>query len=430
MTDDAAGVQARRAALMAIRAVEVDERWSNVAVRDAVAELHEARDRAFASNLAYETLRWKGTVDRVLGQLVRRSLDDIETDLLLVLRLGATQVLRSRVEPRAAVDTSVRLAREVVPEARADGAAGFVNGVLRTLVRGGDPIVAGIEDEAERLAHVTGHPRWIVDGLVTMHGLDRTERILAADNDAPGVTLRVNRDVDGLVEELVAQGVSATRGITPWSVRAPGVDPGRLEAVRTGRAVVQDEASQLVVEATGVRSGDRVLDLCAGPGGKATLLALVAGTEGRVTAVESNARRAAMVEDSARLQGLAVDVHVADAGEVALGDHDVVLLDAPCTGLGTGRRRPEVRWRRHPTDVEELATLQRRLLDAAARHVAPGGRLVYSVCTWTAPETVEVADRHLPGLEREDRVQLLPDEHATDGMFIARWSRAATSGTR
>ncbi|MEX0706020.1 MAG: transcription antitermination factor NusB, partial [Nitriliruptoraceae bacterium] len=361
--------------------------------------------------------------------LVRRSLDDIETDLLLVLRLGATQVLRSRVEPRAAVDTSVRLAREVVPEARADGAAGFVNGVLRTLVRGGDPLVAGIDDEAERLAHVTGHPRWIVDGLVTMHGLDRTERILAADNDAPGVTLRVNRDVDGLVEELVAQGVSATRGITPWSVRAPGVDPGRLEAVRTGRAVVQDEASQLVVEATGVRPGDRVLDLCAGPGGKATLLALVAGSEGRVTAVESNARRAAMVEDSARLQGFAMDVHVADAGEVALGDHDVVLLDAPCTGLGTGRRRPEVRWRRQPTDVEELAILQRRLLDTAARHVAPGGRLVYSVCTWTAPETVEVADRHLPGLEREDRVQLLPDEHATDGMFIARWSRAATSGT-
>ncbi len=427
MTPDAEGLLARRAALAAVRAVEGDGRWSNVAVREAVAALHDARDRAFASNLAYETLRWKGTVERVLAELVSRSLDDVETELRWVLRLGATQILRTRVEPRAAVDTSVRLAREVVPSGRADGAAGFVNGVLRALVRGGDPVASNLVDEVERLAHETGHPAWIVDDLVATHGIDRTERILTADNDSPGVTLRVNRDVDGLVSELVANGVAATRGITPWAVRAPGVDPGRLEAIRTGRAVVQDEASQLVVEAAEVQPGQHVLDLCAGPGGKATLLALAAGPGGRITAVESSPRRAAMVEEAARLQGLAVDVHVADAGEVDLGAHDVVLLDAPCTGLGTGRRRPEVRWRRRPDDVDELAAVQRRLLDAAARHVAPGGRLVYSVCTWTTRETVDVASVPLEGLELEDTVQLLPDEHATDGMFIARWRRPASA---
>jgi 16S rRNA (cytosine967-C5)-methyltransferase len=210
-------------------------------------------------------------------------------------------------------------------------------------------------------------------------------------------------------------------------VRAPGADPRRLSAVAEGRAVVQDEASMLVVAACGVERGDRVLDLCAGPGGKTTMLAQHADPTGRVTAVELHPHRAELVRQAAARVGVAVDVRTADATTFTEGRYEVVLVDAPCAGLGTGRRRPEIRWRRTPGEVGELATLQRRLLVAAAERVAEGGRLVYAVCTWTEDETTSVAswldDSHGRVLESEERRQLLPDADDTDGMFWAVWRR-------
>jgi 16S rRNA (cytosine967-C5)-methyltransferase len=185
-----------------------------------------------------------------------------------------------------------------------------------------------------------------------------------------------------------------------------------------------------VVAATGTRAGDRVLDLCAGPGGKATFLAGLAGPGGRVLGVELHPHRAALVRAAAARQGVTVDVLVADAADLPLPAEerfDRVLLDAPCTGLGTGRRRPEVRWRRRPEDATELAALQRRLLLAAADRVAPGGTLTYAVCTWTAAETDAVVDAVDPdlarmGLRAGERRQLWPDLDATDGMYLATWT--------
>jgi 16S rRNA (cytosine967-C5)-methyltransferase len=180
-----------------------------------------------------------------------------------------------------------------------------------------------------------------------------------------------------------------------------------------------------VARATRVRSGDRVLDLCAGPGGKATHLAALAGPAGRVTALELHPHRARMVRAAAERLGLEVDVRVGDATVPPLdGDEqfDVVLLDAPCTGLGTGRRRPEVRWRRDARDVPSLADLQRRLLDVAVDRTRPGGHVTYAVCTWTAGETAEVAAdlvrRRGAEVEVVEERQLFPDSEATDGMFL------------
>ena len=426
MSDD--GLAARRAALRALAVVEEQGAWSNLAVPDAVADLPEARDRAFASHLAYDTLRWEGTLDWALAQHLRRPVDDVEAALRRVLRLGALQLLRTSVPDRAAVATSVSLAREAVPAGRAKGAGGFVNGVLRALARGQLPWPDPDHDPVAHLALATAHPDWVAGELLERFGWQRAEAILEADNRSPGVTLRATGDPDQLVAELAAAGVEATAGGVPGAVRAPGADPRRLAAVAEGRAVVQDEASQHVGLSAGVAPGDRVLDLCAGPGGKTTHLAAQAGPGGQVVAVELHPHRARLIEQAAARVGVDVDVRVGDALQPPLGADerfDVVLLDAPCTGLGTGRRRPEIRWRVTPEDVAELADLQRRLLRVAGERVAPGGRLTYSVCTWTRAETVEVAEGFdaAVGWPVAARRQLFGDVDDTDGMFVTRWER-------
>jgi 16S rRNA (cytosine967-C5)-methyltransferase len=434
----AEGLPARRAAVAALRAVEEQDAWSNTAVPIAVAGLAEERDRAFASHLAYDTLRWEGTLDWALDTVLQRPLDEVEAPLRRILRLGALQLLRSGVPPRAAVDTSVALAREQVPPGRATGAAGFVNGVLRQLARSVDdlPWPDPSVDPIGSLILTTAHPAWVVIDLVDRYGTERAATILAADDEPPGLTLRATGDRRALVGELVGLGYQASPGAVPEAVRVPGADPRRLAAVAEGRAVPQDEASMQVAHATGAAAGDRVLDLCAGPGGKSTHLAQLVAPDGAVTAVELHPHRAELIRAAAAKQRVEVEVLVGDVTELTLpgrADFDRVLLDAPCTGLGTGRRRPEVRWRRTPEDALSLAALQSRLLSVAAEQVRPGGTLVYSVCTWTSVETVAVADAFdaspsAAGFVAAGREQLLPDRDATDGMFIATWQRSGAPG--
>lgn len=426
------GLASRRAALRAVRAVEDDGAFSNLVVPQAVAALPDPRERAFASNLAYATLRWRGTLDWALDQVLRRPRDEVEPALLRVLRTGACQLLRLRVPDRAAVDTSAALARDAVPRGRAGGAAGFVNGVLRQLARraGADslPWPDPDLDPVGHLALTTGHPRWAVADLRERLGHPAAAAVLAADNEPPGLSLRAAGDRAALVSELRSAGFDARPGTAPEAVRAPGADPRRLPAVAEGRATPQDEASMQVVHAAGVRPGDRILDLCAGPGGKSTHLAVLAGPAGHVVAVEAHAHRARLVGDAAARLGVTVDVRVGDARHVPdEGGFDVVLLDAPCTGLGTGRRRPEVRWRRTSDDVTSLAALQAELLAAAARRVRAGGTLVYAVCTWTAAETVGVAHgTAAPRWPRLTERQLRPDTDDTDGMYLHVWQRPAS----
>ena len=426
------GLAARRAALVALTAVEDDDAYANLAVPAAVDDLPEARDRAFASHLAYDTLRWEGTLDWALGHVLSRPLAQVEPALRRILRLGALQLLRTSVPSRAAVSTSVALARDTVPARRAQGAGGFVNGVLRNLdrQRGHLPWPDVDDDPVAHLGLTTAHPDWVVRDLLHRHDVERVRAILEADDAPPGVTLRATGDRDALVEELLAEGLDARPGVLPESVRVPGADPRRLAAVVEGRAAVQDEASMQVAHATGAAAGDRVLDLCAGPGGKTAHLAALVGPEGRVTAVELHPHRARMVTETATRLGVEVEVHVGDATRPPLDDDarfDRVLVDAPCTGLGTGRRRPEVRWRRQPGDAADLAKIQRRLLDAAAARVRPGGSLTYAVCTWTDIETDQVArwfdDAHGSGFTAGERRQMFPDLDDTDGMYVATWKR-------
>lgn len=425
----AAGLAARSVALEAIGRVEDDAAYSTHVIPQLVDSLTEARDRRFASHLAYDTLRWGGTLDWILGQVLTRPMTEVEPPLQRILRMGTLQVWRMRIPDRAAVSTSVDLARRAVPRRRADGAAKFVNGVLRNVARALDtlPWPDPDEDVVGHLALRTGHPAWIVTDLLDQYPPDEAAAILEADNDPPGLTLRAVGDRDAILAELREAGHDAAPTIhAPEGIRVPGADPRRLAAVQDGRAVPQDEASMLVVRTADPQPGSTVIDLCAGPGGKTSHLATMVGPHGRVIAVELHPHRASRIREITGRLGLAVDVVEGDAILVDLPTGvDDVLVDAPCTGLGVGRRRPEVRWRRSPQDALALADLQVELVGRAVELTRDGGHVTYAVCTWTAAETRDVTARvearFGDALVREEARQMLPSTDGTDGMYVARW---------
>lgn len=378
----------------------------------------------------------------MIADCAGREIADIDGSLLDILRLGTYQLLRTRVEPHAAVHTSVEFARAE----SGTGRAGFVNAVLRRVAeRSSQEWVRRLAppDPVGRLAFEYAHPVWIAQAFADALGADAGElgELLAADDARPVVHL-VARPGDITAEELALVTGGEEGRWSPYAVYLDsGGDPGALEPVREGMAAVQDEGSQLVALAL-TRApllgadGGRWLDLCAGPGGKAALLGALAGIDGfQVDAVEQAPHRAELVRNATR--EMPVRVHIADGRDSGLpGGYDRVLVDAPCTGLGALRRRPEARWRRTPGDIADLVTLQRELLTAAWDMVRPGGVVVYSTCSPHLPETVAVvADTvRRTGAEQLDArpllpgvtgigdgptVQLWPHRHGTDAMFVA-----------
>src|SRR5687768_3763207 len=352
----------------------------------------DERDAAFATQLAYGALRAQGTLDGVLTGLVSRPLADLDPRVLDLLRLGAYQLIDLRVPSHAAVDTTVDLTRAIV----GTGASGLVNAVLRKVAAGGDrgqwlDRLGG--DDAERLALATNHPRWIVDAWRDALGADdELEAALRGDDAAPDVHLVARRIDRG---ELVEESGGEPGPWSPFAVRLHGGDPGRLASVRSGAAAVQDEGSQLaalVLARAPLEGPDAAwLDMCAGPGGKSGLLAAVRPEGVRLTAADRAPHRAELVRTA--LAGEAdVEVVAADGREApwAAGSFDRVLLDAPCTGLGALRRRPEVRWRRTEADVVPLAELQTALLDSALTSVRVGGVVAYVTCSSRTGEPVAV----------------------------------------
>jgi 16S rRNA (cytosine967-C5)-methyltransferase len=398
----------------------------------------EERDAAFATQLAYGTLRAQGTLDAVLSGLVSRPLAELDPRVLDLLRLGAYQLIDLRVPSHAAVDTTVDLTRGIV----GTGASGLVNAVLRKVATGGDreqwlATLGG--DAGERLALATNHPRWIVDAWRDAIGGDEDlEAALLADDAAPEVHLVARRVTR---EALVEESGGEPGPWSPFAVRLHGGDPGRLPSVRSGTAAVQDEGSQLaalLLTRAPLEGPDAAwLDMCAGPGGKTGLLAAVRPDGVRITAADRAPHRAELVAKA--VAGEAdVEVLAADGTQPpwAQGSFDRVLLDAPCTGLGALRRRPEVRWRRTPDDVPPLVELQTALLDSALTSVRVGGVVAYVTCSPHSAETVAVVDAvagrddvevipvpplfpEVPEMARGDYGQLWPHRHGTDAMFMA-----------
>jgi len=390
------------------------------------------RDRALVTDLVYGTLRQQGAVDHLLGLVADRPLSDLDPPVRAALRLGTYQLLAG-LPPHAAVGATMG----ALASARARP---YVNGVLRNLARLGPPWPWPAGDDPDAVAVRTSHPVWIVDLLQREFGSAEALATLEADNEPPAVSLRPNRlrtDSEALAAELSDAGAIVEAGrLVPGALRVRTIgDPAKLPAVAEGRATPQDEASQAVALAVAPKLGDDVLDVAAAPGGKSTALAELTDDTGRVVAGDLRPGRVARVAEAARRLGL-TSVHTVVADGRALpvppGRFDRVLVDAPCSGLGVLRRRPEARWRLGPDDPARLAALQRELLAAAAETLHPGGLLAYSACTLTPEETVEIdqwAAEALPGLSAADPpgapwrphgrgALLLPHDAGTDGMYL------------
>ena len=428
---------ARLVAFEVLKAVRVDDAYTNLAL-PALLRQHglTGRDAAFATELASGTIRWQGTYDAILAACIDRKLGNVEAKVLDALRLGTHQLLAMRVPTHAAISTTVDLVRDRVSA----GAAGFANAVLRKV--SAQELPAWVAQVAPDRATAYSHPAWVVDELRAALGRDdELDALLAADNDPPKVTM-VARPGRSTRAELTGEPTP----FSPYGVVLAGGDPGQVAAIAEGRAGVQDEGSQLVAVATAAApiDGDdaRWLDLCAGPGGKAALLAALAAERGAgLVASERLPHRAQLVRRALTGADGVSGIVTADgtAPPYRAGSFDRVLVDAPCTGLGALRRRPEARWRRRPSDIVELVRLQRRLLDSALDLTRPGGIVLYATCSPVLAETSGVVSTVLDGRDDvtlEDlgptlpgvpdavgplpgTIQLWPHRHSTDAMFLA-----------
>ena len=444
---------ARAAALDVLKAVRVDGAYANLVLPAAIRHYQlTGRDAAFATELASGTIRRRGTYDAILSACADRPLSKVEAKVLDALRIGTHQLLSMRVPDHAAISTTVDLVHARV----SSGAANFTNAVLRRVTEHDltewiaiitpDPRV-----NATRFAALAySHPEWVVDELRGALGRrNELHDLLEADNAAPRVTL-VARPGRSTREELPGEPTP----YSPWGVVLESGDPGAIPAVAEGRAGVQDEGSQLVAKVLAdapLEGRDELwLDLCAGPGGKAGLLAALAAQRGAaLVANERQTQRAGLVQRTLTSGGSyvegAVGVVAGDGTQPPYrpGWFDRVLVDAPCSGLGALRRRPEARWRKKADDLVPLVLLQRQLLTHALDLVRPGGVVVYATCSPVLSETsivvtqVNSARRDVviedaaplltdvpdcagpvPGT-----VQLWPHRHGTDAMFMALFRR-------
>ena len=448
------GVDVPRAvAFDVLRRVDADDAFANLTLPKALSTNKvNGRDAAFATELTYGTLRTEGVLDAVIAECASRGLDAMAPEVLTALRLGTYQVLYTRVEAHAAVDTTVRL----VEAAGQEKAKGFANGIMRTITRtsAGEWLdKLSPSGEIPGLAFRHAHPEWIARSFARALGSsDELEQALEADSQRPIVHL-VARPGEITAEELALMTGCEEGRYSPYAVYLEQGDPGSLEPVRQGMAAVQDEGSQLIARAVteapliGEDTG-RWLDLCAGPGGKAALMGAIARIESAtVDAVEVSPHRAKLVEKTAG--DLPVRVHTADGRNPGLeAGFDRILVDAPCSGLGALRRRPEARWRKTESDIADLSRLQTELLESALKLVRPGGVVVYSTCSPDLRETREIVDAALSHhgggadiqIEELDSRELLPEmgnigaelsaqlwphRHGTDAMFFAVLRRVA-----
>ncbi len=413
-------------ALEVVRRVIDDGAYSNLVMPGALARSGlDPRDRAFAADLAYGTIRHLRSIDWALDQHASRPVARMSPAALGPLRLGAYQLLFGGVAAHAAVGESVALSG---PKER-----GFVNAVLRRLAA--EPPAWPQEDDDAAVSVRTGLDAWGIAELRHILPAAEVERAAAAFAARGDLCLRTNTcatTVDELEGALRSAGHESSRSeLDPACLLLDGGDPTELPGWERGWFAVQDHASAFVVSALDVRPGQRVLDLCAGPGGKTAHLCCLA-RPARVTAGDLHPRRARLVRRTSHRLGMAPLVLAQDATAPAVrGPFDRVLVDAPCSGIGSARRRPELLWRPRRKDLSRFGRMQVAIASSAAELLAPGGRLVYSVCTFPRAETDAAADaivRHRPDLVpvaidgpqgEAVRIRLWPHRNASDGMFVA-----------
>jgi 16S rRNA (cytosine967-C5)-methyltransferase len=400
---------ARLAAYDVLRAVTAGRSDLPAALARVRTRLPDERDRSLAVEIATGTLRWQGAFDAVIAAFAKRPIAKLDAEVLDILRMTAFQLLHlDRIPASAAVNDAVALAGKVGKKS----ASGLVNAVLRRISRERNnlPLPSrppGTFSRAEALAYLSttlSHPEWLVARWLDRHGFDAAEAWALFDNGPAALTLRVNTlrvSRDALAERLTAQGVETepTRFASHGLV-VRGGNPLLTPIAGDGLFAVQDESSQLVAELTAAMPGERILDACASPGGKTTAMAAAMGNRGLIVATDLRGRRVDLlrrtVESASASCVRVVQANVSGVLPFAT-TFDCVLLDAPCSGLGTLRRDPDIRWRRSPDELERLAAIQIEMLARAADVVVPGGRIVYATCSSEPDENEDVVSRFLAG---------------------------------
>ena len=439
---------ARVAAFDILSAVSAGRADLPAAIARSRTSLDDDRDKALAAEIATGVERWRAALDHVIEAAASRRVGRLDTEIVTILRLSAYQLLHlTRVPAAAVVDDAVELARR----AKKRSASGFVNAVLRSLSRKRTalPLPARPADTGAReaaldyLSITLSHPRWLVSRWYDRYGFAATERWLQFDNTHAKLTLRANR-LKNTAADLAARLAVDDIQVSPgrFAPDALIVDHGQPLGIRDrGLFVVQDEASQLVSLLVNAPPGARALDCCASPGGKTTAIAAAMGDQGLMVACDVRGKRVKLLAQTVQDSGShIVRIVQADAANPLPFSRtfDFVLLDAPCSGLGTLRRDPDIRWRRREEDLVVLAEAQRRMLDQAAACVAPGGRLVYATCSSEPEENEDVAEtflardsafalidaRTVPGVpesvvDARGYLRTLPHEHALEAFFGA-----------
>ena len=439
---------ARRVAAAVLRRVEDEDAYADRALAGEAARAGlDPREHAFATRLAYGAIQRRRTLDHVIETCARRPVEQLDAPVRDALRLGCLQLLfLDGVAPHAAVDQSVELAK-------AAGGPGFklVNAVLRRVARDGRTLVAALDDATpERAALHHSVPDWLARLWWDALGAEQARALLARINEPAESALRVNTLVAepaAVAEELRERGVAVrVAGELPEALVIDGAFDVRTDPLwASGALVAQSRAAMLVARLLNPQPGMRVLDLCAAPGGKTTHLAALMGGEGEVVAVERHPGRAdALRRTCTRLHANCVRVETGDAAMAREDDaFDAVLVDPPCSGLGTLQGRADLRWRANPASIAELAALQGRILAAGMAALAPDGALLYATCTISPRENEQVIHAFLaehPDVVLEDlgalhpalacvgeprALQLLPHRDDTDGFFLARLRRSA-----
>ncbi|OHE18052.1 MAG: 16S rRNA (cytosine(967)-C(5))-methyltransferase [Syntrophobacterales bacterium GWC2_56_13] len=408
--------------------------------------LANPHDRGLLTELVYGTLRMRGRLDWIIGQLYRGDAAALETGVRNILRTGLYQLwYTDRIPPFAAVNEAVGIARKTCP-----AASGLVNALLRTALRKKDAIAWPdmAKSPGKAISVIHSHPRWLVERWLDEFGIDETIAICRANNAVPPLALRVNSlkaSREQAVAALAKEGIAAESA--PFSadgiiLASPAAGLRETASWRDGLIRIQDEASQLIALLLSPEPGESLLDLCAGTGGKTLHLAALMENRGSITAVDLYPDKLRQLQEEAgRLGVTIVETQVADAlalPETFRDAFDRVLLDAPCSGLGTIRRNPEIRWRLAPKDLNNCMQIQKRLLRSAADCVRPGGRLVYSVCTVTPEENEAVIEDLLKNrpdfslikppiaggippelIDPAGFFRTFPHLHGTDGFFAA-----------
>lgn len=441
---------ARLIAVKTLHDIEEKKSFSNIKLNNYFKQYDpEPVDRAFATEILYGTVRWKLKIDYIIQKFSKLKIEKISPWVLSCIRSAVYQVFfMDKVPEFAAVNQAVELVK-----LKDKKASSFVNGVLRNILRNRSEFDnIKIKDRTKRLSIEYSHPEWFVDKFIKLHGENFVRNLMEVNNTPPQLIIRVNTlkcSIEELIERLTSKGIECERGRVEEALILHGFNSiEKSEEFRSGLFTIQDESSMLAVKILDPKPNEKILDLCSAPGGKSTGMAQLMKNKGEIISLDIHEHKLALVDKNAERLGVNIiktrlkDSTVFDEEYLDYGDR--VLLDAPCSGLGLIRKKPEIRWSIKPEDIMELQKVQMRIIDNASKYVKKGGILLYSTCTISREENEDIIENFVkenPNYQLEDisefisdkitgdesqstgYIKLFPHIHSMDGFFIAKLIR-------